>query len=70
MAACKWVDEVVTDVPYSFDTPEELQAYVDKYQIDFIVHGDDPVYTPDGRDVYEHVKKAGKWAGTAMSSAV
>ena len=23
--ACKWVDELVLNVPYSFDTQEELQ---------------------------------------------
>jgi hypothetical protein len=25
--------------------------YIDRYQIDYIVHGDDPCFTPDGRDV-------------------
>jgi glycerol-3-phosphate cytidylyltransferase-like family protein len=23
--ACKWVDQLVTEVPYSFDTQEQLQ---------------------------------------------
>ena len=25
--------------------------YIDRHQIDYIVHGDDPCFTPDGRDV-------------------
>jgi hypothetical protein len=27
------------------------RRYIDRYQIDYIVHGDDPCFTPDGRDV-------------------
>mmetsp|Transcript_20274 Transcript_20274/g.34879 ORF Transcript_20274/g.34879 Transcript_20274/m.34879 type:complete len:415 (-) Transcript_20274:704-1948(-) len=58
--SCKWVDEIVTDVPYEV-SEEYLQMLVDKYQIDFIVHGDDECLTADGRDAYEAVKKAGRF---------
>lgn len=35
---CRWVDEVVTNVPYVIDE-EYLKYVLDKYKIDFIVHG-------------------------------
>jgi ethanolamine-phosphate cytidylyltransferase len=68
--ACKWVDQLVTEVPYSFDTQEQLQEYIDRYQIDYIVHGDDPCFTPDGRDVYEHVKAKGMFKAVKRTEGV
>ena len=38
---CRWVDEVVTDVPYVMNQ-EYIDYIIDKYQIDYVVHGDDP----------------------------
>ena len=38
---CKWVDEVVEDVPYVM-THEYISMVIEKYNIDIIVHGDDP----------------------------
>jgi ethanolamine-phosphate cytidylyltransferase len=54
--ACKWVDEVVRDAPYV--TSLEL---LDKYNVDFCVHGDDLVTSADGVDTYHEVKKAGRF---------
>lgn len=55
---CRWVDEVVTDVPYIMN--EDYLAYViEKYRIDYVVHGDDPCIV-DGKDVYETARKLGK----------
>jgi ethanolamine-phosphate cytidylyltransferase len=54
--ACKWVDEVVEDAPY-LTTLE----YLDKYQCDFCVHGDDVTTMADGTDCYSVVKKAGRY---------
>ena len=34
---------------------------LDKYNIDFCVHGDDLVTAADGTDCYEAVKKAGRF---------
>jgi choline-phosphate cytidylyltransferase len=35
---CRWVDEVVPNVPYIMN--QEYLAYViDKYKIDYVVHG-------------------------------
>ena len=46
---CKWVDEVVRDVPYVMND-EYLRHIIDKYQLDYIVHGDDPCIV-DGKVV-------------------
>ena len=36
VAACKYVDEVIPDAPWVFDA-----SWIEKYQIDLVVHGDD-----------------------------
>jgi ethanolamine-phosphate cytidylyltransferase len=54
--ACKWVDEVIIDTPYS-PTLELL----DQLNIDFCVHGDDPCFNELGEDVYGPMKKAGRF---------
>jgi len=56
VAACKWVDEVVEGAPYVTSL-----EYLDKYNCDFCVHGDDIVTTSDGKDTYEEVKKANRF---------
>lgn len=54
--AIKWVDEVVEGAPY-VTTVETL----DKYNIDFCVHGDDITTTAEGQDTYHLVKEAGRY---------
>lgn len=56
---CKWVDEVVTNVPYVMND-EYLAMIMEKYALDYIVHGDDPCIV-DGKDVYESAQKLGKY---------
>lgn len=53
--AVKWVSHVVEDAPYVTDL-----ADVERYDIDFVVHGDDLSVDRDGNDSYAAVKKAGK----------
>ena len=36
VAGCRWVDEVIPDCPWKFDP-----AWIEKYSIDLVVHGDD-----------------------------
>lgn len=54
--AIKWVDEIVEDAPYvtTVDT-------LDKYNIDFCVHGDDITTTAEGLDTYHIVKAANRY---------
>lgn len=57
--ACKWVDEVVPNVPYIM-SEEYLRWAIHEYRIDYVVHGDDPCIV-DGRDVYESARALGKY---------
>ncbi|CAH8376367.1 unnamed protein product [Eruca vesicaria subsp. sativa] len=58
--AVKWVDEVIPDAPYAI-TEEFMKRLFDEYQIDYIIHGDDPCVLPDGTDAYAAAKKAGRY---------
>ncbi|GFH11775.1 uncharacterized protein HaLaN_07331 [Haematococcus lacustris] len=58
--AVKWVDEVITGVPYDL-SPEFLHELFTKHRIDYIVHGDDPCLLPDGTDAYAHAKALGRF---------
>lgn len=59
VAQCKFVDEVVRDCPYVMNQ-DYLEYVIEKYNIDYIVHGDDPCIV-DGKDVYETAKARGKY---------
>jgi ethanolamine-phosphate cytidylyltransferase len=56
---CRFVDEVVPGVPYVMDE-DYLKSVMEKYKIDYVVHGDDPCIV-NGRDVYELPQKMGKY---------
>ena len=56
VGACKWVDEVEFDTPYS-PTVELL----DRLNCDFIVHGDDLPTGSDGTGAYDEVQRAGRF---------
>lgn len=47
---CRFVDEVVPEVPYVMDD-EYVRWAIQRYDIDYIVHGDDPCIV-NGKDVY------------------
>jgi choline-phosphate cytidylyltransferase len=52
---CRWADEVVPDAPWVVD-----QAFMDKYQIDYLAH-DELVYpSKDMEDVYAFAKEKGE----------
>ncbi|KAJ0842802.1 putative ethanolamine-phosphate cytidylyltransferase [Helianthus annuus] len=60
VSAVKWVDEVIPDAPYAI-TEEFMRKLFDEYNIDYIIHGDDPCILPDGTDAYALAKKAGRY---------
>lgn len=68
VAACRFVAEVVPAVPYVM-TQEYLKYVMEKYNIDYVVHGDDPVIV-DGKDVYAHVKAMGKYKSIPRTEGV
>lgn len=54
---CKWVDEVIPNVPYNI--PDGFYAsLIEKYNIDYIVHGDDPCII-NGKNLYESAIQLG-----------
>ena len=68
VAGCKFVDEVVEDVPYVM-TADYLAMVVEKYKIDYVVHGDDPCIV-DGKDVYEIPKRKGFYRSIPRTEGV
>lgn len=54
--ACKWVDEVVQDAPYSADI-----QWLDSVNCKYIAHGDDIAINCDGQDAYLSLKTAGRF---------
>eukprot|EP01088_Endostelium_zonatum_P018671 TRINITY_DN6060_c0_g1_i1.p1 TRINITY_DN6060_c0_g1~~TRINITY_DN6060_c0_g1_i1.p1 ORF type:complete len:374 (-),score=88.27 TRINITY_DN6060_c0_g1_i1:106-1227(-) len=63
--ACKWVDEVVEDAPYV----TQLEMVI-KYDVDYVVHGDDTTLAADGTDCYAQVKAAGKFKEVPRTTGV
>jgi ethanolamine-phosphate cytidylyltransferase len=60
VSGLKWVDEVITDAPYAI-TDKFLNRLFHEYNIDYVIHGDDPCLLPDGTDAYAAAKKAGRY---------
>lgn len=60
VSGLKWVDEVITDAPYAI-TETFLNRLFHEYNIDYVIHGDDPCLLPDGTDAYAAAKKAGRY---------
>ncbi|CAM0151236.1 unnamed protein product [Urochloa decumbens] len=58
--AVKWVDDIIPDAPYAI-TEEFMNKLFTEYDIDYIIHGDDPCLLPDGTDAYALAKKAGRY---------
>eukprot|EP00546_Thalassionema_frauenfeldii_P003886 CAMPEP_0178920810 /NCGR_PEP_ID=MMETSP0786-20121207/15206_1 /TAXON_ID=186022 /ORGANISM="Thalassionema frauenfeldii, Strain CCMP 1798" /LENGTH=379 /DNA_ID=CAMNT_0020594907 /DNA_START=317 /DNA_END=1456 /DNA_ORIENTATION=+ len=66
--ACKFVDQVVPDCPYVMNK-EYLDYVIEKYDIDYVIHGDDPCIV-NGKDVYETAKIAGKYRSIPRTEGV
>lgn len=60
VSGVKWVDEVIPDAPYAINESFMKKLFTE-YNIDYIIHGDDPCLLPDGSDAYELAKKAGRY---------
>lgn len=65
---CKFVDEVVPECPYVM-TPEYLDYIFETYDVDYVVHGDDPCIV-DGKDVYESAKRRGRYRSIPRTEGV
>jgi len=65
---CRWVDEIVPHCPYVM-SPEYLSYVIEKYKIDYVVHGDDPCIV-DGKDVYQDAKDRGMYREIPRTTGV
>jgi ethanolamine-phosphate cytidylyltransferase len=68
VSACKFVDEVLPGCPYIMSS-QYLDWVIEKYKIDYVVHGDDPCIV-DGKDVYAAAKAAGKFRNIPRTEGV
>ncbi|TFK71572.1 hypothetical protein BDN72DRAFT_764786 [Pluteus cervinus] len=62
---CRWVDEVVAEAPWIID-----EAFVQKYQIDYVAHDEDPYAAAGHDDVYSYVKQQGKFIPTRRTPGI
>jgi choline-phosphate cytidylyltransferase len=64
---CKWVDEVIPDAPWVI-----TQEFLDKHKIDYVAHDSLPYADASGagNDVYEFVKKVGKFKETKRTDGI
>ena len=65
---CKFVDEVVPNCPYIM-TSEYLEYIFNTYQVDYVVHGDDPCIV-NGKDVYASAKRRGRYRSIPRTEGV
>lgn len=53
---CKWVDSVLSDVPYLINVD-----FINQHNIDFVLHGDDLIYDENGEGIYTKFEKIGRF---------
>jgi len=59
------VDEVVPDAPWVIDA-----AFIDKYNIDYVAHDEEPYLSAGHEDVYGFVKSLGKFIPTRRTPGI
>jgi choline-phosphate cytidylyltransferase len=62
---CRWVDEVIPGTPWVLD-----QAFIDKWNIDYVAHDEVPYVSGGYDDVYAFVKALGKFIPTRRTPGV
>ena len=68
LLACKWVDGVVENVPYTPVSPSLLDR--EDVRCNVAVHGDDPVILADGTDMYKPIRDAGRYVEIRRSECI
>ncbi|GAA5930788.1 choline-phosphate cytidylyltransferase [Sporobolomyces koalae] len=61
----RWVDEVVEDAPWTVD-----QDFIDKWQIDYVAHDEEPYVSAGSQDVYAYAKSIGAFLPTKRTNGV
>lgn len=56
LKACKWVDRIITGMPYFY-----ALEIVYEHDVDYVLHGDDVVYNEQGESFYSKFQKIGRF---------
>jgi len=62
---CKWVDEVVCPCPWII-----TQQFIDDQRIDYVAHDGLPYVSANSTDIYDFVKKQGRFIATQRTTGV
>ncbi len=62
---CRWVDEVIPNCPWIVTT-----EFLEKHKIDYVAHDDEPYGANEGDDIYEPIKRQGKFLVTERTEGV
>lgn len=62
---CRYVDEVVTDAPWTSD-----DAFLEQHKIDFVAHDDLPYGAAGEEDIYAWLKEKGRFVATQRTEGV
>ncbi|OHT09868.1 cytidyltransferase-related domain containing protein [Tritrichomonas foetus] len=65
VSACKWVTKAIPDAPYTTEI-----EWIDRYNCDAVVHGDDLVLNADGIDTYHEVKQHNRFTTVPRTKAI
>lgn len=62
---CRYVDEVVTEAPWTLD-----DTFLEKHKIDFVAHDDLPYGAAGEEDIYAWLKERGRFVATQRTEGV
>ncbi|POY71583.1 putative Choline-phosphate cytidylyltransferase [Rhodotorula taiwanensis] len=65
MRHIRWVDEVIEEAPWQVD-----QEFIDKWQIDYIAHDEEPYASAGKEDVYAFAKSIGSFLPTKRTNGI
>ncbi|GAA5931612.1 hypothetical protein JCM10213_003157 [Rhodosporidiobolus nylandii] len=65
MRHVRWVDEVVEDAPWSIDA-----EFMEKWQIDYVAHDEEPYVSAGSEDVYSYAKSIGAFLPTKRTNGI
>jgi glycerol-3-phosphate cytidylyltransferase-like family protein len=62
---CRWVDQLIVRSPWVL-----TQEFLDEYDIDVVVHGDDNSFDENGNDAYAFIKSIGKYTELQRTNGI
>jgi glycerol-3-phosphate cytidylyltransferase-like family protein len=60
----KWVDEVVENAPWTVD-----KEFIEKWEIDYVAHDEEPYVSAGSQDVYAYAKSIGKSSDSLLMNS-